>query len=82
MLKNIFLIIAAVSLLPASVVVAHAQLTAVPAPFQNAKADSTYSIKYDDVNELLRKTVVNTGRSSRERAEPNRASTGTRMRNT
>lgn len=61
---------------------AHAQLTSVPEPFQGFKADSTFSIKYDDVNEVLGRTVANTGRSSRERAEPNRATTGTRMKTT
>lgn len=81
-MKTIFCTGAAILILLAATVAANAQLTAVPAPFQGAKTDSTYSIKYDDVNEVLRKTVVNTGRSSRERADQNRASTGTRMRTT
>lgn len=81
-MKGAFTFTAAVSLFLASVVTAQAELTTVPEPFAGFKADSTYNIKYDDVNELLLKTVVNTGRSSRERAAPNRASTGTRMRTT
>ena len=81
-MKIVFSITLTASLYLASAVVAHAQLTSVPAPFKGADESSTYSIKYDDVNVVLRRTVVNTGRSSRERAEPNRASTGTRMRNT
>lgn len=61
---------------------AQAQLTAVPEPFQGSTPASTYSIKYDDVNGLLSKTVVVTGRSTREKAAPPKEKTGTRMRQT
>ena len=82
MIKRIFTTTTVTIMLLTLSVVAHAALTSVPEQFQGFKADSTYSIKYDDVNELLKKTVVNTGRSTRERAEPNRAATGTRLKRT
>jgi hypothetical protein len=52
----------------------------VPEPFQRFSADSRYSISYAELNEVLKKVVVNTGRSDREKAEPVHASTGTRMK--
>jgi hypothetical protein len=79
-MKFFFTTIVAAFILFASTVSAQSQLTAVPKQFQASSPDSKYSIKYDDVNQLLKKTVVNTGRSSRERAAPNRATTGTRMK--
>src|SRR5690554_3718758 len=59
---------------------AGAKMTAVPEPFQSANPDSSFSIKYDDVNGLLNRLVVNTGRSSREKSAPTTAKTGTRMK--
>jgi len=82
MIKRILSTATASLVLLAFSMVAHAKLTEVPEPFKGANPDSTFSIKYDDVNDLLRSTVVNTGRSSRERAEPSRAKTGTRMKQT
>lgn len=59
----------------------HAQkMNAVPEPFKGANPDSTFSIKYDDVNELLKITVVITGFSSREKADAPSGETGTRMK--
>ena len=72
----------AIVLLMALTAVAHARITAVPAPFKDASSTSTYSINYDDVTNVLRYTVVNTGRSSRDFADPPVVRTGTRMRQT
>lgn len=80
MIKRIFSSTGASIVLLAVSMVAHASITAVPEPFQGFNANSTYSIKYDDVNEVLSKTVVNTGRSSREKSDPSTAKTGTRMK--
>lgn len=82
MIMRTFTTVIASLLLLSLSTVAHAKITSVPEPFKDATAGSTYSIKYDDVNELLRKAVVNTGRSTREKAEPTRAKTGTRMKQT
>ncbi len=80
MIKHILsTVIASTALLTLSMV-ANAEITAVPEPFQGSNPDSTYTIKYDDVNGLLKKLVVNTGRSSREKSAPTQARTGTRMK--
>jgi hypothetical protein len=55
-------------------------LAQVPEPFRGFDPASTYSIKYDDVDGFLRAAVVDTGRSTREKAEPQQAKTGTRMK--
>lgn len=52
----------------------------VPEPFQRFTPDSTYSINYADLNSVYKRIVVDTGRSNREKAEPVRAKTGTRMK--
>ena len=52
----------------------------VPEPFQGFDADSRYTINYDDLTNILRTAVVNVGRSTREKAAPTRAATGTRMK--
>ncbi len=54
----------------------------VPAPFQAHDPDSKFSIKYGDVDAILRTMVVDVGRSTREVAAPTRAKTGTRMKTT
>lgn len=72
MIKHIFSTIGASIVLLAVSVVAHASITSVPEPFQGYSANSTYSIKYDDVNELLKSTVVNTGRRFNPRAREER----------
>jgi hypothetical protein len=59
---------------------ADASLAQVPEPFRGFDPASTYSIKYDDVDGFLRAAVVDTGRSTREKAEPQQAKTGTRMK--
>ena len=79
-MKRTYLTTSAIFVLLGFSVLAQAKLSTVPEPFKGASADSTYTIKYDDVNELLKRTVVNTGRSTRERAEASEARTGTRMR--
>ena len=81
-MKYFFTTTAAAFILIVTSMAAQAQLTSVPEQFQGATAGSTFSIQYDDVNDLFRKTVVNTGRSSREKAAPSRATTGTRMKKT
>jgi hypothetical protein len=54
--------------------------TDVPEPFQGFDTSSTYQINYSQLNAILKMSVVDTGRSSREVADPNRAKTGTRMK--
>lgn len=53
---------------------------AVPEPFRGFDDTSTYRISYDDLTDLLRTVVVDTGRSNRQAAEPARDITGTRMK--
>ncbi len=52
----------------------------VPEPFRKYSPNSKYTINYDELNGVLKKVVVDTGRSSREKAEPIQAKTGTRMK--
>jgi len=52
----------------------------VPEPFQRFDPESKYSISYADLNTILKKVVVDVGFSSREKAEPTQAKTGTRTR--
>ena len=53
---------------------------AVPEPFRGFDEASTHEINYDDLTELLRSVVVDTGRSDRQAAEPAADITGTRMK--
>ena len=55
-------------------------LSEVPAPFKGFDSTSTYQINYSQLNALLKISVVDTGRSNREVADPNRAPTGSRMK--
>jgi hypothetical protein len=52
----------------------------VPEPFQGFDNDSNFTIKYDDLSNLLKAVVVDVGLSNREKAEPTQAATGTRMK--
>jgi hypothetical protein len=52
----------------------------VPEPFQRSDASSTFQINYSELNVILKMSVVDTGRSSREVADPTHAKTGTRMK--
>ncbi len=52
----------------------------VPEPFQRFNADSRYSINYAELNSVLKKVVVDMGRSDRGKADPIHAKTGTRMK--
>lgn len=52
----------------------------VPEAFQGFDENSTYTINYDDLTGILRLAVVDVGRSTREKAAPTRAATGTRMK--
>ena len=61
---------------------ANAAESTVPGPFQRFNTASTYTIKYGDLDGLLRASVVNVGRSNREKAEAPVAKTGTRMKQT
>ena len=54
--------------------------SAVPEPFQGYDNGSRYSIRYDDLSDLLRTVVVNTGRSSRAIGRQSQEITGTRMK--
>ena len=60
--------------------IASAADSAVPEPFQRFNDSSSHMIRYADLNAVLKSTVVDTGRSSREKADPTRAKTGTRMK--
>ncbi len=70
----------AVFVLIASFGPAQAASSGVPEPFQGFDADSKYTIKYDDLSAVLRTVVVDVGRSTREKASPTQAKTGTRMK--
>lgn len=72
----------AIILLLALTVVAHATITVAPEPFQAASENSTYRIKFDEVSNMLRHAVVNTGRSPREIAPMPMMKLGTRARQT
>ena len=54
--------------------------SAVPEPFQGHDDSSAYSINYDDLSDLLRTVVVNTGRSNRVVGRQSQDITGTRMK--
>ncbi len=56
--------------------------TEVPEPFREFDADSKYTIDYSDLTDILKMAVVDVGRSTREKAAPTRAATGTRMKTT
>jgi len=65
----------------AASVAATAASPAVPEQFQRFDPDSTFVIKYGDVDAILKTMVVDVGRSSREKAQATTAKTGTRMKN-
>ena len=69
-----------VSLLLTLPQVAIASDSAVPEPFRGYDANSTYSINYSDLDALYANAVLVMGRSSREKAAPTQAATGTRMK--
>jgi hypothetical protein len=52
----------------------------VPEPFRGFDNDSTFTIKYDDLTNLLKAVVVDVGLSNRDKAAPTQAATGTRMK--
>jgi len=52
----------------------------VPEPFRGFDDTSQYTIKYDDLTNVLKTVVVDVGRSTREKAAPSHAATGTRMK--
>lgn len=52
----------------------------VPEPFRAYDPDSKFRIKYDDLDYILKRAVVDVGRSDREKAEAPKAPTGSRMR--
>jgi hypothetical protein len=58
----------------------YAAESAVPEPFQGHDESSKYTIDYADLTALLKLVVVDVGRSTREKAEPTQAKTGTRMK--
>ncbi len=60
--------------------VANAAAATVPEPFQRFDNSSKYTINYDDLTNLLKMVVVDVGRSTREKAAPSQAKTGTRMK--
>jgi len=60
--------------------VTNAAESAVPEPFRGFDDSSQYTINYDDLTGILKTAVVDVGRSTREKAAPKRAATGTRMK--
>jgi len=52
----------------------------VPDPFQRFDANSRLTIDYSDLNSLLGTVVLDTGMSTRKKAAPTHAQTGTRMK--
>jgi len=52
----------------------------VPEPFQGADENSNYAISYENLNVLLDAVVVDIGRSDREKAPREKATTGTRLK--
>ncbi len=80
MIKHVF----SVTLLTFGILLANTVVFAVdsevPEPFQGFDATSKHRITYADLNKVLKMVVVDTGHSSREKAEPTRAKTGTRMK--
>lgn len=52
----------------------------VPEIFQRFDATSTHTIKYADLDQVLDVSVTDVGRSTREKAAPTQAKTGTRMK--
>ena len=54
--------------------------SAVPEPFRGYDENSNYTISYDDLTNILRTAVVDIGPSTREKAAPSQAATGTRMK--
>ncbi len=63
-----------------SATVSMAADTPVPEPFQRFDENSKFVINYDDLTNLLRAVVVDVGMSTREKAAPAQAATGTRMK--
>jgi len=59
---------------------ANAAGSEVPEPFQPFDDSSKYAINYDDLTSILKIVVVDVGKSTRERAAPSTAATGTRMK--
>jgi hypothetical protein len=60
--------------------IAVAAISDVPEVFQGSDESSKYTIRYDDLTDILSLAVVNVGRSTREVAAPRQADTGTRMK--
>ena len=52
----------------------------MPESFYKSSPSSELSINYDDLSSVLQRTVLVTGRSTREKADTSAASTGTRMK--
>jgi len=59
---------------------AYAASSQVPEPFQGFDENSKYTINFDDLTGILKVAVVNVGLSTREKAPPSHAATGTRMK--
>jgi hypothetical protein len=59
---------------------AHAAASEVPEAFQGFNENSTYTINYDDLTGIFKLAVVDVGLSTREKAAPTQAATGTRMK--
>ena len=62
--------------------VALAAKSPVPEPFQRFDENSKFTILYDDLTNLFKAVVVDVGMSTREKAAPAQAATGTRMKST
>jgi hypothetical protein len=60
--------------------IANAAASEVPEEFQGFNENSTYTINYDDLTGIFKLAVVDVGLSTREKAAPTQAATGTRMK--
>lgn len=59
---------------------AQADESKIPEPFRGDNPGSTLTISYDDVNQLLRATVMNVGMSKRKKAKKSEAQIGSRIK--
>ena len=80
MSKHIFSIIFLFSGFFSINVVASVADSTVPEPFQGFDPNSGLTINYVDLDSLLDAVVLDTGRSTRQKANPSHAKTGTRMK--
>lgn len=80
MIKRILTHTSTIFLIIASISSATADESVIPAPFRGNTPDSKLTINYDDVDTLLKASVLKMGKSQRTTASASSASIGTRMK--